>query len=211
MWIIDVEKGRLRPMEENQKALKAAVRQKCLELRRALGEENRKHKSLRIRQNFLALPEFLQAQTVMLFLNFQDEVETTALAEAVLTGGKKLVLPRCAPGRVLLPLVVRDVELDTEPGMWGIREPRAALDEVDPFEIDLLAVPGVAFDMEGGRLGYGGGYYDRFLQRLSSLTPRAALAFACQVVERVPVEEGDQRVDMLVTEDGVYRFSRGFK
>ena len=194
-------------MNEEQQALKKAVRQRCLEKRSALGEAARKDKSLLIQRNFLALPEFEQARNVMLFLNFRDEVETTALAEAVLAGGKTLALPRCAPGQVLLTLAVGNLTEDTEPGTWGIREPKIGLKQVEPLSLDLLVVPGLGFDRRGNRLGYGGGYYDRFLKKIGHLTPRIALAFACQVVLEIPVEETDERIDLLVTEDGVMRFT----
>lgn len=194
-------------MNEEYSSLKAAERQRCLDRRAALSEKARKSKSGMIQRKILALPEFQRAQTVMLFLNFRDEVETTAIAEAVLAERKRLVLPRCAPGRLLLPLEVRDLERDIEAGMWGIREPKPTLNRVESLAIEFIVVPGLGFDLQGNRLGYGGGYYDRFLPKLSPLTPRAALAFACQVIEQAPVGEGDEKITMLITEDEVYRFA----
>jgi 5-formyltetrahydrofolate cyclo-ligase len=80
--------------------------------------------------------------------------------------------------------------------------------QVDPLEIDCVFVPGAAFDKLGNRLGYGGGYYDRFFERLRDTTPKLALAFSCQIVESVPVEAFDKKIDMLITEEGITRFSQ---
>lgn len=188
---------------------KRMIREKVLSLRAALTEEERALKSLKIRDVVLNLEEFRQAHTVMLFLNFRDEVETTSLAEKVLESGKTLVLPRCAPKGVLIPAEVKDLKTDLEAGTWGIREPKKEnLREVNPLDIDLLFMPGAAFDLNGNRLGYGGGYYDRFLERLRENIPKIALAFSCQIVDQVPVEPFDKTVDMLITENGRIRFSK---
>jgi len=193
-------------MSEDKSSLKAEVRKACLAKRTALGEKERESKSLIIQQKLQNLPEFQQAQTVMSFLNFRDEVETTALAEAMIAGNKKLVLPCCAPQGVLLPSEVRDLATDLESGAWDIREPKLTCERVIPSEIDLIIVPGAGFDLQGNRLGYGGGFYDRFFMLLNPLTPRVALAFQCQVIEQVPVDAHDFKMTMLITEDEVYRF-----
>lgn len=193
-------------MSEDQQFIKDEVRQACLCQRASLGEKERKRKSVIIQQKLLDLPEFQLAQTVMLFLNFREEVETTAMAEATIAGKKKLVLPRCAPHGILLPIEVRDLIQDIEPGAYGIREPKLTLGVVEPSEIDLIIVPGSGFDLQGNRLGYGGGYYDRFFMLLNPLTPRVALGFECQVIPQVPVDKYDAKMTMLITENGVYNF-----
>jgi len=193
-------------MSENEQSIKAEVRQACLCQRTSLGEKERKRKSVIIQQKLMDLPEFKLAKTVMLFLNFREEVETTAMAEATIAAKKKLILPRCAPHGVLLPIEVRDLIQDIEPGTYGIREPKLALGVVEPSEIDLIIVPGSGFDLQGERLGYGGGYYDRFFMLLNPLTPRIALGFECQIIPRVPVGKHDAKMTMLITENGVYNF-----
>ncbi|MHB8072997.1 5-formyltetrahydrofolate cyclo-ligase [Desulfosporosinus fructosivorans] len=194
-------------MSEDQQSLKTEVRQACLCQRTSLGEKERKSKSEIIQRKLMDLPEFKLAQTVMLFLNFREEVETTAMAEATLASKKKLVLPRCAPHSILLPIEVRDLIQDIEPGTYGIREPKLTLGVVEPSEIDLIIVPGSGFDLQGNRLGYGGGYYDRFFMLLNPLTPRIALGFECQIIPQVPVGKHDALMTMLITENGVYNFS----
>ncbi|ODA38932.1 5-formyltetrahydrofolate cyclo-ligase [Desulfosporosinus sp. BG] len=193
-------------MSEDKRHFKAEVRKSCLAQRAALGEKERESKSRIIQQKFQDLPEFQQAQTVMLFLNFRDEVETTALAEATITCKKKLVLPRCAPHGILLPLEVRDLSEDLESGAWDIREPKLTNGKVEPSEVDIIIVPGAGFDLQGNRLGYGGGFYDRFFTLLNPLTPKVALGFECQVIEKVPVDKHDIKMTILITENEVYKF-----
>jgi 5-formyltetrahydrofolate cyclo-ligase len=193
-------------MSEDQQSIKAEVRQACLCQRTSLGEKERKRKSVIIQQKLMDLPEFQLAQTVMLFLDFREEVETTVLAEGTIAGKKKLVLPRCAPHAILLPIEVRDLMRDIELGAYGIREPKLTLGVVEPSEIDLIIVPGSGFDLQGNRLGYGGGYYDRFFMLLNPLTPRVALGFECQVIPQVPVGKHDAKMTMLITENRVYNF-----
>ena len=193
-------------MSEDQQSIKAEVRQACLCQRTSLGEQERKRKSLIIQQKLMDLPEFQLAKTVMLFLNFREEAETTALAEAMIAGEKRLILPRCAPHGILLPIEVRDLNQDIEPGTYGIREPKLTLGVVEPSEIDLIIVPGSGFDLQGNRLGYGGGYYDRFFMLLNPLIPKIALGFECQIIPEVPIDQHDAKMTMLITENGVYNF-----
>lgn len=186
---------------------KRKVREIALGLRAALTKEERELKSQKILSFISKVSEFQEAKTIMSFLNFRDEVDTTALAENVLKSGKRLILPRCAPHGVLIPVEISDLNADIEPGKWGIREPKKeSLVLANPEEIDLIIIPGAAFDRKGDRLGYGGGYYDRFLNRLRPAALKIALAFACQILPEIPIDPYDLRVDALVTEEGILWF-----
>lgn len=186
---------------------KSTVREIALGLRSVLTREEREEKSQKIQSIVTGVVEFQKANTIMSFLNFRDEVDTTALAENILESGKRLILPRCAPQGVLIPAEINDLKEDIEPGKWGIREPKKeSLVSVNPEEIDLIIIPGAAFDRQGNRLGYGGGYYDRFLNHLRPEVPKIALAFACQILPEIPLDPYDLSVDALVTEDGVLWF-----
>ena len=175
--------------------------------RASLGESTRASKSLRIQKQVLSRSEYEAAKTVMLFLNFRDEVETTALAVETLARGKRLVLPRCAPKGILIPALINNLDRELESGMWGIREPKEkGLVRAEPLEIDFVLVPGAAFDLTGNRLGYGAGYYDRFFELMSPSVPRVAVAFACQVISQVPVAKHDKKMSFLITEEKTYQF-----
>jgi 5-formyltetrahydrofolate cyclo-ligase len=125
----------------------------------------------------------------------------------VLHQGKILLLPRVNLQKGSLDLyLVRDPVRDLRVGTWGIREPRPdRCVRVDPHAIDFVLVPGLAFDARGGRLGYGGGFYDKLLAHgLSPCAWLVAGAFKSQMVEKVPVDGHDVPMDVVVTENGHY-------
>ena len=127
----------------------------------------------------------------MLFASFRSELDTAPIAEWVLRAGKTLCLPRILGPRRMAAFRVTDPGADLAPGTWGIPEPREGLPEVPPETIDLVFVPGSAFDEEGGRCGYGGGFYDTYLPLTRPGTPRVALAFEAQLVPKIAGEAHD--------------------
>ena len=185
------------------KKAKRQVRRKVLALRDAMSADDRQRAGASIVDRFLGLPEIVGARTVMAFWSFGSEVDTRPLLDALAARGTTIVLPRIEDGQ-LEPRTWAPGE-PLEEAWFGASEPVAGR-EVDPGTIDVVAVPGVAFDRFGGRVGYGGGFYDRFLLRTRADAVRAAIGFACQLVEaRVPAASFDLRIDVLVTETGVVR------
>jgi 5,10-methenyltetrahydrofolate synthetase len=188
-------------------ATKADLRRTILARRDALGVETRARCSTAVLERVAGLDAFKQARRVLAYASFGSEVDTRPFLRAVLAGGRALALPRVdRPARRLNLLHVRDLEGDLQAGMWGIAEPvPARCRAVAPAEIDLVLVPGVVFDREGGRIGYGAGYYDRLLAAWPApAPPLVAAAFEIQVVPIVPVLATDRRVDLVVSESRVY-------
>ena len=182
-------------------------RQEALERRQALSPSERKQKSARIFEELQSLGVFEPCQTIMTYLNFRDEVETTPIAEKILQDGKRLVIPFCQR-REIVPCAITDLVKDVQLSKFGIREPLPdRLEPVSPEEIDLVLVPGLAFDYHGHRIGFGAGYYDRFLPRLRRDTVIIGIAFACQLFDNLPWEEYDYKLPLLVTENGVINAS----
>lgn len=145
-------------------------------------------------------------RTLMAFMSFRNEIAITNFAGCFLKEPCKLVLPRVdKPKKSLQFFVVNDLEKDLEVSAWGIKEPKLHLPQVDPWEIDLIIIPGVVFDRKGFRIGYGGGYYDRFLP--STQGYKVGIGFALQVVEQIPKEPWDIQLDALITENG-FEFRR---
>lgn len=180
---------------------KFALRRRVLELRDALPADARAAASRAIGTRIAALPSFASARIALLTLAFRSEWDTSALVAAAFAAGTTVAVPRVDPvARMLTLHVVADLERDTAPGHQGIPEPRAHCPNIAPGHVDWVLVPGVAFDAEGRRLGYGGGYYDRLLPLLPSATVRVAGAFDMQVVDCVPASAQDLRVDIVVTE-----------
>lgn len=144
-----------------------------------------------------ALPEVDGARTVMLFYSFGSEIETRPMGERTLREGKRLLLPYLDTGGMEAAEVRAREEL--LPSGYGPREPARRV-AVDPATVDVVVTPGLAFDGRGHRLGYGGGHYDRYLQRLAPEAVRIGIGFSAQLVDRIPDEPGDQRLDLVVTD-----------
>lgn len=186
---------------------KLAVRQEVLERRDALTEQEHRDRSRGVLENLRKLDAFRGPDTILLFASFGTEVDTWPLLEELTESAKSLVLPAVGDQSGVLHLrVVEDLQSDLEDGVWGIREPSEGCPEVDVGELDFLCIPGVAFDESGGRIGYGGGYYDRLLSQAAQITPQAALvaiAFELQIIPVVPTDPHDRRVPVIVTEERV--------
>ncbi len=184
---------------------KAETRHLALSGRDGLDCDSRQEKNRLIADKFLALTEYQQAETVLFYVSFRSEVGTHSLIEHVLKQGKQVAVPKVFREirRLKLYRITSMDELVS--GYHGIYEPPADVDRevLDTGSIDIIAMPGVAFDASGCRVGYGGGYYDRLLKTVSSKTVRVALAYKTQIMEKVPVEPHDQRVNKIVTENGV--------
>jgi len=154
----------------------------------------------------LALPELAAARTVLCYASKPEEVNTDALIDALLASGRRVAAPLDLAGPALSLIKTREC---LRPGRRGVPEPGMAdRVPVEFGEVDLAFVPGVAFDPSGGRLGHGGGYFDRLAGRLRKDAPVFALGFSSQVFAEVPSGEGDVPVDGLITEDGIRRFPR---
>jgi 5-formyltetrahydrofolate cyclo-ligase len=179
---------------------KQALRAGVLAARDALPQAVHAAGSQAIAQRLVALPAYARAGSVLLTLPFRSEWDVRVVVDAALGAGKRVVLPRVDETVRMLALhAVTDLAHDIEAGYRGIPEPRLSTPVVDPGEVGFALVPGVAFDVAGHRLGYGGGFYDRLLPLLRPGTPRVAAAFDLQVVAHVPAGAHDVTIDRIVT------------
>lgn len=184
------------------------LRQHILRERDALSAEKRRQKSAVITTTILQRKEFLSAKTIFLYVNFRSEVETLALIRQTLERGKTVCVPFTDQKNArLFPFQITDPEKDLRPGYCGIPEPDPEkLTPVAPQDIDAVLLPGSVFDRQGGRLGYGGGFYDRFLADQAPTAQRIGLAFELQVVDRLPLLPHDQPLHCLATEKTFLHF-----
>jgi 5-formyltetrahydrofolate cyclo-ligase len=187
---------------------KASLRGEILAKRMGVPKETRELWDRHILDRLLLLEAVKQADTILLYLSFRAEVGTDGIFHWGFQEGKRMAAPvTSVASRTLWPVEIRSLK-EVTTGAYGIREPLWREERVIPVEeIDLVLLPGVAFDRHGGRLGYGGGYYDRFLPRLRPDAVKIGLAYDLQVVGRVPLEPHDVRLDAVVTESGVYTSS----
>ncbi len=196
-------------MPERQR-LKSQLRKDILKVRNGLPPAQVAEKSERIAARLLDLDEYRRSRTIMIYLDFRNEVRTGELVKESMSAGKKVAVPVTdLTGCRLTPSLLLGFPGDLQPGAWGILEPAPrALRPLDPEKLDLVIVPGVAFDTAGYRLGYGRGFYDRFLSRTGPGTVFAGLAYEFQVLPDIFPGPHDIPMHMILTEDRLIRIEQ---
>ena len=161
-------------------------------------------KEAAIAKRLFAIDYFQKAKDVLMYASFRSEVDTTGLIDEIIRSGKRLILPLVDSRRKALNLYEVKDPSELIRGYMGIPEPGITKDRATTMnEIDLIVIPGAGFDIKGNRIGYGGGYYDRLLSQGSgglNHVMSVALAFEEQIVEEIPAEPHDVRVDIIITE-----------
>ena len=182
---------------------KTSIRREILAHRRSLSEEEFRSASFLIQRSFLETDEFLRARGVVVYASIHKEVDTEEIVRASLESGKKVAFPAV----VHHGLVFREVaDLSSlKKGTFGIMEPCSTHRHFELEEADVFVVPGVAFDLQGHRIGYGKGYYDRALHRLEGQGKLVGFCYDFQLVDRLPGEPHDVRMDLILTEKRVIR------
>lgn len=145
----------------------------------------------------LELPIYQSAQCMLLYLSVGHEVNTANLIDNALKSGKRVCVPRCFAGGVMDAVEISRID-DLVPGRFNIPEPRKELLPINPQELDLIVVPGMAFDRNRNRLGRGAGYYDRFLERADHAVT-IGICRSTRLFDSVPVDSHDNQMDVLVT------------
>lgn len=188
-------------------ASKADLRQRMAVARSGLSEALRRKAGESIARDLARARELAGVDRVALFAGLPDEPDTRPLFERLHEAGVVLHLPRSSAVGLLDFVSVSSWE-DLQPGRYGVLEPGPEREPIAISELQLALIPGVAFDRAGGRLGRGGGYYDRTFPAGAGGPILIGVAFAFQLVERVPVGPLDRCVDALATEEGIVRMSR---
>jgi len=192
--------------------LKSLIAEKDLLRKRLLRERSELDASLACKwsewaqMHFVGSEGFRCCRKIALYAGMDKEVDTRMVFEKARADGKICAFPRIIGKGRMVFLRVDDYEKMVR-NRFGILEPEAGSEEIAVEELDLMIVPGVAFDRKGYRLGFGAGYYDRVLGRLKPEALRVGFAYQFQVLDRIPVAEHDQRVNRLVTEKGFIRLS----
>lgn len=186
------------------RARKQALRQRIIAARDAVLYAERLHWSRAVVESVCGLADYRNARAVLGYLNFGSELTAELWVQQALDDGKQVLLPRVNRASKQLDVFeVHDLRHDVAPGLWGIREP--VVQRCTRFdtlgELDFILLPGVAFTRDGARLGYGGGFYDKLLARIPHQPALVAGTFELQVVDEIPQESTDCRVQWLVTEN----------
>jgi 5-formyltetrahydrofolate cyclo-ligase len=182
---------------------KAAIREQARKNR--IAQKNKDEVSRTICDKFTALPAYAAARTVMWYVDAGSEVRTRHTLPAALGHGKRVVVPWCVVETNQLELFHLEDMSELVEGAYKILEPEVELRDlttktVRPEELDLVMVPGTAFDLRGGRMGQGKGYYDRLLAGARRDAPLVGLAFDCQIFDEIPVAGHDVFMDQVLTE-----------
>ncbi len=189
---------------------KILLRKKILRERAKIPLSTRENYSERINKLIKSTSYYKNSKTIMVFLSFNHEVDTHKFIKDAISEGKRIVVPiSIHETRELIPSELKDFN-ELEIGYFNILTPKEEfIRPVAKEEIELIIVPGIVFDSHGFRIGYGGGYYDRFLSDIAKKVPKIAIGFSMQLIEQVPRESFDIPVDMIVTEKGSMPCSEG--
>ncbi len=185
---------------------KDSIRQMVLKKRDAIPLDIRKAKDRAVKERFFSLKEFKEAGVILFYASFRSEVGTLDMISEALSSSmeKRVMLPRVdAKGRTLKIYEIKAMA-ELVKGYMGIPEPPENSESLRTLsEIDLVLMPGAAFDINGGRLGYGKGYYDKMLSTGGAMPPFIALAYEEQIVDYIPVRPHDIGVDAIITDERI--------
>lgn len=181
---------------------KRTARKLVLQARNMLSAAEIEGKSALIQERLCSWPRFLACEAVMFYWAIGSEVRTEAAVAFALRSGKRVALPKAdVAARRLWLSWVSDPSRELVPGAYGIMEPgERSWNEARSWELELVVVPGVVYDITGARIGYGAGFYDRFFKELRGGCVLVGLAYELQVLEGIAAEPHDRRVDFLITE-----------
>jgi len=182
--------------------MKETLRKEIKEKRRKHSKEEQRKKSKEIKEKLFNLPEYKESKTVLFYVSYNGEVNTFDMRKEALID-KKVVVPISNIETQTLSLSILESWDDLELGSYNILEPKKeCIKEISIDVIDLIIVPGVAFDISGNRMGHGKGYYDKLLDKTK--TTSIGLCFEFQLVEKIPTQPHDKAVDILITEKRIF-------
>lgn len=189
---------------------KAIVRKKILDLRNQMSIHDRMEKSKRIFRRVFELEEFIEYSLLMAYVDFGSEVMTREFIGMCLDSGRRVALPVIVSKgteRYMVACEVKDIESELKTGAYGIPEPCIETAGIlDAADLEMIVVPGIAFGKNMHRIGYGKGYYDRFLSGLSGQNCiKTGVGFDIQLLDCIPFETHDMPLDIIVTENETVR------
>lgn len=183
---------------------KSEIRANILRMRDALTIEEKKEKDSIIHLSFEKTKEYLNAHTILIYVSFGSEIDTITLIKNAFDAGKRVCVPLAdRKTHTITPSEILSLE-ELEPGAYGILEPKSdCIRAVSGEEVNMTLVPGLAFDKNGYRIGYGGGFYDRFFEKYPH-GKKIALCYDFQIQETVPINKYDIPVEKIITESNIF-------
>ncbi|MGL4772871.1 MAG: 5-formyltetrahydrofolate cyclo-ligase [Clostridium sp.] len=179
---------------------KKNIRKNILSLRARI--KNTEEKNDKIFNNLISIKEFKECKSIFIYLSYKDEIDTFKIIKWCIENNKKVFVPKISEkSGVMDAIEIKDLDNLNE-NKYGILEPIAGDKVEDINDIDLVILPGAAFDLNGGRIGYGGGYYDRYLKNYKKYI--ISLTYEIQILNEIPMEEHDVLFNALVSEKNIY-------
>ncbi|MFH1073973.1 MAG: 5-formyltetrahydrofolate cyclo-ligase [Candidatus Firestonebacteria bacterium] len=180
--------------------IKKKIRYELKKIRTLMNPLVLRYKSRVIMKKLFSLPEFKKAKKVMFYVSFNNEVDTHKMISKALKIKKKIYVPVADFKNMRLSINrIREFPGNLKRSKYGILEPGKEYKDIfKGNKIDIIVVPGIGFDCDGNRIGYGGGFYDRLLKRIKAV--KIGLAFDFQMFKKIPTDENDQKLDMIITE-----------
>ncbi|MHB9941172.1 5-formyltetrahydrofolate cyclo-ligase [Clostridium sporogenes] len=178
---------------------KAILREKIINVRKYLTLEEKIKRDTIIKDKLQKNSSYKDSNFIFIYVSLRDEVNTHDIIKEGLKHGKRVCVPKVISTKEgMVAIEIKDFSELIECGHYKILEPKNFQNIVDPKEIDLAILPGLAFDLKGGRLGYGGGFYDRFIPKLKREVPKIALAYDFQILKEVPKDVHDILVEEII-------------
>lgn len=187
---------------------KKEIRKYIIQRRDEMEATARDKCNARIIANLMSSDYYKCANTIFTFVSFGSEVDTHGLIAKALKDGKTIAVPKIKTKEQGIEVFQISDLGDLKPGYYGILEPVDGCPTVKSDEFDLILMPGVAFDRQGGRVGYGAGYYDRYLAAAKKAVTKIALGYSLQLVEHVPTDYFDILIDGIITENEIISFKK---
>lgn len=183
---------------------KKLIRERMHKLRNSLSAEEVQSKSEKINDNLFALNYLKEANKIMTYVSFKNEVSTIGIIDKLIKMEKEVIVPICDTNEyTLIPSRILSLD-ELSLSYFGIMEPKEPfIRPVNPKDIDIILVPGLAFDKNRNRLGHGKGFYDRFLKDVRPNSLKIALAYDFQVLDSIPIENWDIPMDLIITEKAI--------
>lgn len=183
---------------------KSKLRKNILFERDEIEGELREYKSNKIFEKFIAFSDENNFSSIFSYIHFRSEVKTNKIIELLLIKKKEVSLPKTyIKEKIIKAVQIRNLNT-LQVGAYGILEPEE-LKVISPKKLDCIIVPGAVFDRYGGRIGYGGGFYDRFFEKISKKTLKIGLAFDFQLKSKIPQEAHDIPLDIIITDKEIVR------
>lgn len=189
---------------------KKQIRKDILEVRRSMDIDKKDTYDTLIEKSFFESSFYKEAKNIFIYISYDSEINTKRIINRAINERKNIYVPRTEFDTKLMNAVKINDFSNLVESRYGILEPKKEEPFIDPNELDLIVVPGVAFDKNGGRIGYGAGYYDRYFKRINEKNKaritKLALIYDFQLIDEVPTDEEDVLIDAVLTEKQFIKF-----